>query len=150
MPIVFAGSTVKRFSQEENNFDIPNRSQYSLKGIVASYLLDYGTLLVLAGLGVTFTLVKHPEEMFRIDDYNLGFPDMVHVIPAWLSAILSIAVPIAVLVLSQIFVRNFHDFHHAFLGLSFSLLVNLSFTGFLWVRIVLFLLYVLVFNQLNR
>jgi diacylglycerol diphosphate phosphatase/phosphatidate phosphatase len=135
MPIVLAGNTLKKFTQEDEFYDYPPRTQYSLKSIVASYLTDYMTLLVLAGLGVTFTLIKHPEEMFRFDDFNLAYPDVTHNIPAWMSAIFSVAVPIVLLIAAQLFIRNFHDFHHSFLGLAFSMLINLTFTGFLWIMI---------------
>ncbi|KAK5110459.1 hypothetical protein LTR62_005810 [Meristemomyces frigidus] len=101
--------------------------------------LDFLTLLSLGAIGLAaflapplfnhrFPIWNHDGEIVY-PQYDYPYRDPI--IPTWLSVVLSISIPVAVILLTQWEVRSLHDLSNAILGLSYALLTGAAFQSVL-------------------
>lgn len=95
------------------------------------YLFDWGLIILIALVELSLTqFVFEPYDRFLPkDDPSLSYPLLPDTVPAWSLAFIDALGPMVFFGLFQLFLmRSSHDFHHACLGLTQSLIFTLIFT----------------------
>ncbi|OAP55412.1 hypothetical protein AYL99_10385 [Fonsecaea erecta] len=112
----------------------PRLGQY-LKAFFLDHWLDLVCILAIAGItGVIWIIPARPPLLFPLltpdgTTYNpsIGYPYVTPILSSLITGILCGCIPLAVILLSQIFVRSFADFSSATLGLLYSLVTGTCF-----------------------
>jgi len=93
------------------------------------YLIDWlvvVTLLIVSGL---ISLATPYDRYLPLNDPSVTYPVQADIIPDWLLIVLAVIVPMLVLFIFQLCLRNRHDFHHALLSLAAAHALNLIVTA---------------------
>ncbi|RKP03531.1 hypothetical protein CXG81DRAFT_4906, partial [Caulochytrium protostelioides] len=99
--------------------------------LIRSYALDWLSIIFLLVTALLLTTqVPTLIRPFRLDDPSIAAPwNQSETVPTWLLGVLSILVPFMLQTLVALGVRrDLHDWHHATLGLSLSLVLTLLIT----------------------
>jgi len=101
-----------------------------------SYILDYATIAVIAGIAFPFwSLVIPVKYYFVIGDPDLSWPLITPTFSQG-TVIILVIIPIPiVLVLLQFWFRSLHDLHHALLGFIQTIAISALIHGCIWVSL---------------
>jgi hypothetical protein len=105
------------------------------KGLRVMWLYDWSILLVLGALIVGLRFVSAPTHWFRLDDPSLAYPDVPETFSAVASMIISVAIPLFFIAISQIWIRDARHFYHAIVALAQSILLAFVFVSLLWATV---------------
>jgi diacylglycerol diphosphate phosphatase/phosphatidate phosphatase len=114
--------------------DFPRRDNYTILSMVSAHILNW---LVIIILGVCYAIMasvaNHPHRVFRLDDPDLQYPTVPDIISNAVATVLDVAVPLVIIVVFQLFVRNIYDIYHALLGFATAFVIQGFIKSFVWV-----------------
>eukprot|EP01113_Clastostelium_recurvatum_P008490 TRINITY_DN14016_c0_g1_i1.p1 TRINITY_DN14016_c0_g1~~TRINITY_DN14016_c0_g1_i1.p1 ORF type:complete len:412 (+),score=72.55 TRINITY_DN14016_c0_g1_i1:107-1237(+) len=108
--------------------DFPSRS----KSLLLSYIIDWITLAILGALIFVYFL-DPPTMYFRLDDPTIRYPKVVaETVSSPVVVVLFTVIPLAIICLAQIWIRNFQDFHHTLLALLQTFVLTTLVCAWMW------------------
>ncbi|KAL7260416.1 hypothetical protein ACSBR1_006141 [Camellia fascicularis] len=93
--------------------------------VARNHMHDWFILLLLVVIEVTL-YIMHPFYRFVGKDMmtELKYPMMDNTVPVWAVPVIAVLLPFAVILVYYFIRRDVYDFHHAVLGLLFSVLIT--------------------------